>query len=151
MSNTLMSEALIGCFDWHHLQQTCKRLNGLSCARVERRKKKKEAVLHFHSNSIQWFRRDMTTIVILRSYSISADFQHSELWKRKLPDISCFPGKWLTSYMFNLTVPAHGRHTVKTYLKCVLLNKWNTQATERLWLFFLRLPWHLSTYYILWF
>lgn len=39
MANTLMSEGLIGCFDWHHLQQTCKRLNELSCASWEEKKK----------------------------------------------------------------------------------------------------------------
>lgn len=81
MSNTLMSEGLIGCFYWHHLQPTCKRLNGLSCASGEEEKKKKKqgVFLHFHSNYTQWFQRDRITIVILQSYSICADFQHSEL------------------------------------------------------------------------
>ena len=39
MSNTLTSEGLVGCFDWRHLQRTCKRLNGLACASGEEEKK----------------------------------------------------------------------------------------------------------------
>lgn len=137
-----MSEGLIGCFDRHHLQQTCKRLNGLPCASWEE-EKKKEAFLHFHSNYTQWFRRAVITIVILRSYSICADFQRSELWRRKLPDISYFPGKWLTSYMFICTLISQTqltwRHSVDLSKMCSFKGtQLNTQGS-----FFLRFLWEL--------
>lgn len=135
-ANTLMSEGLIGCSYWHHLQRTCKRLNGLSCASGEEGKKKQGVFLHFHSNYTQWFWRDMITIVILQSYSSCADLQRSELWKRKLPDISYFPGKWLTTYIFIciliLWTQLIWRHIAKTYLKCVLLNKYTGNWTLKI-------------------
>lgn len=120
MANTLMSEGLIGCFDWHHLHQTCKRLNGLSvlCAR----RKKKEAFHIFiaitHNGLKRHDNSDFTKL-------LCADFQHSALWKSKLPDISYFPGKWLAIFMFIFILISQIQlmwiHIVKNYLKRISL------------------------------
>lgn len=65
MADTLMSEGLIGRFDWHHLQKTCRRLNGRSCASCGGGRK---TFSHSHNNYTQWLRTDLITIVILKSY-----------------------------------------------------------------------------------